>query len=97
VETPAKYITVTSRGSPDYNQRQHPFCGLLSSMHSWGLYNGRYGLSNMVLVNRFPPEEQSIVQEMLDGELERQARLKADLAKDASTAVWLDERRLFQN
>lgn len=97
VETPAQYITVTSRGSPDYNQRQHPFCGLLSSMHSWGLYNGRYGLSNMVLVNRFPPAEQSIVQEMLDGELERQARLKAELAKDASTVAWLDERRLFQN
>ena len=97
VETPAKYITVTSRGSPDYNQRQHPFCGLLSSMHSWGLYNGRYGLSNMVLVNRFPPEEQSIVQEMLDGELERQARLKTELAKDSGTASWLEERRLFQN
>jgi hypothetical protein len=66
-------------------------------MHSWGLYNGRYGLSNMVLVNRFPPEEQSIVQEMLDGELERQARLKTELAEDAGTAAWLDERRLFQN
>jgi hypothetical protein len=97
VETPAAYIVTTSRGSPDFNQRQHPFCGLLSSMHSWGLYNGRYGLSNMVLVNRFPPAEQSIVQEMLDGELERQARLKAELAKHAETAAWLDERRLFQN
>src|SRR5262249_28461104 len=27
VETPAEYIAVTSRGSPEFNQRQHPFCG----------------------------------------------------------------------
>jgi hypothetical protein len=27
VETPVEYITVTSRLSPDFNQRQHPFCG----------------------------------------------------------------------
>ena len=29
VETPAEYITVTSRLSPEFNQRQHPFCGLM--------------------------------------------------------------------
>ena len=34
IETPAEYITVTSRRSPDFNERQHPFCGLISSMHS---------------------------------------------------------------
>jgi hypothetical protein len=69
----------------------------MSSMHSWGLYNGRYGLSNMVLIDRFGPQERPIVQEMLDGELERQQRLKAELSKDPATAAWLDERRLFQN
>jgi hypothetical protein len=53
VDTPAQYITTTSRGSPDFNERHHPYCGLLSSMHSWGLYNGRYGISNQVLINRF--------------------------------------------
>ena len=97
VDTPARYITVTSRGSPDYNQQQHAYCGLMSSMHSWGLYNGRYGLSNMVLVNRFPPQDRPIVQTMLDGELERQARLKAELSKNPGTAAWLDERHVFQN
>src|SRR6266516_2960722 len=35
IETPAKYITVTSRRSPDFNERHHPYCGLISSMHSW--------------------------------------------------------------
>src|SRR5262245_59068249 len=65
VETPAEYIAVTSRGSPEFNQRQHPFCGLMSSMHSWGLYNGRYGLSSMVLIDKIPTHDRPLVQRML--------------------------------
>ena len=75
IETPAEYITVTSRLSPDFNERQHPFCGLLSSMHSWGLYNGRYGLSKHVLIKQFPETERPLAERMLDGELARQRRL----------------------
>src|SRR6266536_3267333 len=71
VETPAEYIAVTSRGSPEFNQQQHPFCGLMSSMHSWGLYNGRYGLSSVVLIDKIPPQDRPIAQKMLDGELVR--------------------------
>jgi hypothetical protein len=97
VETPAQYITVTSRLSPDFNERQHPFCGLISSMHSWGLYNGRYGLSSMVLIDKIPPHDRPLAQRMLDGELERQKRLKAELGRDAATAAWIEERRLFQS
>ena len=78
IETPAQYITVTSRLSPEFNERQHPFCGLMSSMHSWGLYNGRYGLSNMVLIDKIPPHDRPLAQRMLDGELDRQKRLKAE-------------------
>ncbi|HEY1542166.1 MAG TPA: DUF3891 family protein [Xanthobacteraceae bacterium] len=96
VETPAEHITVTSRGSPDYNERHHPFCGLISSMHSWGLYNGRYGLSDMVLIDKLPPQDRPLVQRVLDGELARQQRLKAELARDPTTAAWIEERRLFQ-
>ena len=77
IETPAEYITVTSRLSPDFNERQHPYCGLISSMHSWGLYNGRYGLSNHVLIKQFPEQERPLAERMLDGELARQKRLKA--------------------
>jgi hypothetical protein len=97
VETPAEYITVTSRLSPDFNQRQHAFCGLMSSMHSWGLYNGRYGLSSMVLIDKIPPRDRPVAQRMLDGELDRQKRLKAELGQDPKTAGWIEERRLFQN
>jgi hypothetical protein len=97
VDTPAEYITVTSRLSPDFNERQHPFCGLVSSMHSWGLYNGRYGLSNLVLIDRIPPEDRPIADRMLASELERQQRLKEKVAKDPSTAERLDEKKLLQN
>jgi hypothetical protein len=97
VDTPTEHITVTSRLSPETNQRQHPFCGLISSMHSWGLYNGRYGLSSMVLINKIPPRDRPLAQRMLDGELDRQKRLKAELAQDQTTSAWIEERRLFQS
>ncbi len=97
IETPAEYITVTSRLSPDFNERQHPFCGLLSSMHSWGLYNGRYGLSKHVLIKQFPETERPLAERMLDGELARQKRLKEEVGRDPKVANRLDEKKLFQN
>ena len=97
VETPAEHITVTSRKSPEFNQRHHPFCGLMSSMHSWGLYNGRYGLSNYVLIDKIPPSDRPLADRMLAGELDRQAKLKGEIGKSTETASWLDERRVFQN
>ena len=97
VDTPAEYITVTSRLSPEFNQRQHPFCGLMSSMHSWGLYNGRYGLSSLVLIDKIPQHDRPLAQRMLDGELERQKHLKTELAQDPKTSGWIEEKRLFQN
>ena len=66
-------------------------------MHSWGLYNGRYGLSDHVLITRFPEPERPIAERMLDGELARQKRLKAEIAKDPTLAGRLEENKLFQN
>jgi uncharacterized protein DUF3891 len=97
IETPAAHITVTSRLSPEFNERQHPFCGLISSMHSWGLYNGRYGLSKHVLIKQFPEEDRPLAERMLDGELARQKRLKAEIGKDSKLADRIDEKKLFQN
>jgi Protein of unknown function (DUF3891) len=97
IETPAEYITVTSRLSPDFNERQHAFCGLMSSMHSWGLYNGRYGLSDHVLIKKFPEADRPLAERMLDGELARQKRLKEVIGHDPRLAERLDEKKLFQN
>lgn len=97
VETPLAEIVATSSASPDFNERHHPYCGLLSSMHSWGLYNGRYGLSDKVLLDQVPPDCRARVARMLDGEAARQARLRATLAADPATAPWLEHDHLFQN
>jgi hypothetical protein len=97
IETPAEYITVTSRLSPDFNERQHPFCGLISSMHSWGLYNGRYGLSSHVLIEQLSEKDRPLTTRMLAGELERQTRLKGQISLDTELAGRLNEKHLFQN
>jgi hypothetical protein len=97
IETPAEHITRTSRLSPDFNEQRHPYCGLMSSMHSWGLYNGRYGLSSLVLINTIPPQDRHWADSMLEAELARQKRLKAELAKDPGTKAWLADDHLFQN
>ena len=97
VQTPLEEILKTSARSPTLNEQHHPYCGLLSSMHSWGLYNGRYGLSDHVLIDAIDPAIRPQVDAMLDGELERQTRLKAKLADDPKSAGWLEERHLMQN
>ena len=97
VETPAKYLTVTSRRSPDFNERHHPYCGLMSSMHSWGLYNGRYGLSKLVLIDKIPPGDRPLAERMLAGEIDRQSKLKTQIMEDAQTARWIEKDHLFQN
>ena len=98
VDTPPEFITTTSRLSPDFNQRQHPYCGLISSMHSWGLYNGRYRvLLKLGPLDKIAAKDRPLADKMLNGELERQKRLKTELANDPEARVWLDERKIFQN
>lgn len=97
VQTPFAMIVETSAASPEFNSREHPFCGLLSSMHSWGLYNGRYGMSEMVLLDSLADENRARADAMLHGEEARQALLKERLAADPETASWVEEPRLFQS
>jgi hypothetical protein len=51
----------------------------------------------MVLIDKIPAQDKPLAQRMLDNELERQARLKAELARDAATAGWIEEAKLFQS
>ena len=97
VQTPFAQIVATSKGSPDFNGATHPYCELLSSMHSWGLYNGRYGMSDKVLLNSLADDHRAVADRMLDAEVARQNRLKAALKSDAATAAWVEEAHLFQN
>jgi hypothetical protein len=79
-QTPLPYLIETSAGSPAANEAYHPYSGLLSSMHSYGLFHGRYGLSDKIFIDLVPADHKTAVQAMLDGELARQGRLKALLA-----------------
>ena len=97
IQTPLHLIAPTSKQSPDFNSKRHAYCGLLSSMHSWGLYNGRYGLSDKVVILDMGDEAQATLKPLLDGELERQEQLKAELAQDPEAAAWIEEQHLFQN
>jgi hypothetical protein len=101
--TPTPDAVKTNRGSPDFNEAHHPYCGLLSSMHSFGLYNGRYGFSNFVPRTQtttsisVPDAHRPLIDAMLAYEEARQARLKGALAANPATREWVEERHLFQN
>lgn len=93
----------TSRLSPDFNENRHPYCGLLSSMHSWGLHHARYGFSNF---STRPGGPKSVpiagpnadkIQAMLDSEIARQERLKGALAENPETRGWIEDQHLNQN
>lgn len=89
VKTPLDKLVQTGKGSPDVCEAQHPFCGIISSMHTYGLYHGRYGLSNFVFIDLMPVELQPYVTEMLANELARQARLKQQLPPDWAVDAFL--------
>lgn len=97
VQTPLDWILETSSASPDFNAAHHPFCELISSMHSWGLYNGRYGLSDKVLLDMIPEANRPAVDTMLAHEKNRQDSLREKLSRDPETAGWVEPDKLFQS
>ena len=97
LRTPLEELVKTGPGSAAFNEAHHPFCGLLVSMHACGLLNGRYGLSDKIVVDVLPESAQPMFQDMLDQEAKRQDRLKASLAADPATCEWVEERMLFHN
>jgi hypothetical protein len=97
VETPLPVILLTSARSPEHNEARHPYCGLIDSMHIWGLYNGRYGMSDKVLIEMIPDEHRLLADAMLNNEYQRQQRLKAALAADSRSAAWVEDGTLFAN
>jgi len=94
-EMPRPLVVPAHARSPEFNERHHAFCGLLASMHTWGLYHGRYGLSERATIDSISPADKPAVLAMLQGELARQARLQAALAGDPATQAWADDSHLF--
>ena len=94
-ETPRPMVVPAHARSPEFNERRHPFCGLLASMHTWGLYHARYGLAERATLDSVSPADKPAVLAMLQGELARQARLQGQLAAEADTRAWADDANLF--
>jgi hypothetical protein len=96
-QTPLPYLIQTSKASPNFNEKHHAYCGLLSSMHTYGLFNGRYGLSDFIFIDKVSHEYKANADAMLAYELARQARLKAELGTDSVSSAWIQEEALFNN
>ena len=96
-ETPVPIVLLTSATSPHHNEAVHPYCGLLDSMHIYGLYNGRFGLSDWVGLDSISPDDKPMVETMLRLEYQRQERLRLELAANPETARWVEEDQLFTN
>jgi hypothetical protein len=92
-QTPLPDLVKIGAKTPDFNEAHHPYSGLISSMHTYGLYHGRYGLSDKVFIDVITPDHRPAVEAMLNGELERQTRLKARV----DGALPTDDVNLFHN
>ena len=97
MRTPLDALLKTNAGSPDFCGLHHPYCGLLSSMHTTGLYNGRFGLSHHIALDHLAETARAPVQAMLTAESARRRQLKARLLANPVTARWLEEAHLMQN
>jgi Protein of unknown function (DUF3891) len=103
VKTPIPDLVKTNRGSPDFNEAHHPYCGLLSSMHTVGLYNGRYGFSKFIARTQTTTSidvadtQRAMIDAMLANENTRQTHLKSDLRERPATRDWIADPHLFQN
>ena len=96
-QTPLPYLVNTSKASPEFNEAHHAFCGLLSSMHTYGLFNGRYGMSDFIFIDKISDDAKQDVTDMLNAELERQDRLKKELSANEESAAWVEEDALMNN
>jgi hypothetical protein len=93
--SPQWILIEKSMTSPDHNGKRHPWCGLLSSMHNYGLYNNRYGINDKVTISSRPAEYVASIRAMEFYEIARQERLKELLRRDPETASWAEKERLF--
>jgi hypothetical protein len=97
-ETPLPEYIKTGAGSPEFNQAHHSYSGILSSMHTWGLYRGSYGLSDTLFINSIPAEHRPQVDALLEGEIARQDNLKRQIdITNLELMNWIKPTQLFHN
>jgi Protein of unknown function (DUF3891) len=95
--TPREVTVRILSASPDALEKHHPYCGLLSAMHMYGIYRGRFGLSDQHVVETIQPPWRARFETELHMLEQRQAELTARLAADPVTAAWVEPAHLMQN
>ena len=97
IQTPFHYLMETGPGGPTLAETHHPYCGLLVSMHTYGLYNGRFGMSDKIFVNMISADKKPVAMAMLDTERARQERLRVQLQADPAFSALVEDEALFHN
>lgn len=97
VNTPLDELLTSGPRSVDFNSRHHPYCGLLCSMHIWGLFNGRYGLSDKIVVDKLAGDARVKVEAMLQTILAKRDALTLALNQDVVMRPYLAHDKLMQN
>jgi hypothetical protein len=73
------------------------YAGLLVSMHCAGLYNGRYGTDPSLMVRKFTPEMQKVIQGFLDRLEAQQRSLREQLQAVGTPERWMEQARIWKN
>ena len=94
--TPSRLKVTTMMKSVHFNQLHHCYCGLLAAMHMWGIYHGRYGLSDNALIDTIPKKHRGEFNQQFTLLAQKKAWLEIQLAQDPTTENWL-RRYLWQN
>jgi hypothetical protein len=97
VNTPLAELLATGPRSIDFNARHHPYCGLLACMHIWGLFNGRYGMSDKIVVDMLQGEAKLAADAMLAEVRQREAELRARLEADPEFRAYVAPDKLMQS
>lgn len=82
LDTPPAEAALTPSVSADVNEKRSPWSGLLSSLHSSGLYNGRFGTSEPVVLDLLPVEHRPTFEAILKQEAARRDRLRSQIEVD---------------
>ena len=97
VNTPIDLLLATGPRSIAFNAEHHPYCGLLAAMHVWGLFHGRYGMSNKIVVDLLKGEAKAKANIMLQNVLEQQQQLTAWCQDDPVFRCLVAPIKLMQN
>lgn len=97
VQTPLDLLLETGPRSIHFNAEHHPYCGLLAAMHVWGLFHGRYGLSDKVVVDMLKGEAKAKADRMLSGVKQQQEELTAWCRNDLTCRHLVETDRLMRN